>query len=357
VRSRFTLLLFVLFFTACRDGELELEPKQEVYLRAADLSSLPEIRQEGTLFYDESGQVEDALRILKEAGMNCVRLRLWVNPINGHSSLDAVENFVAEIRSQELGLWLSVHYSDTWADPGNQSKPLDWENHSFSQLRTAVRSYTAEVLERLDPDYIQIGNEINNGFLFPEGHRYVNPDQFTSLLSVATTEVRKYSDKTQIILHHAGIEGAAEFFSDLNQLDYDIAGISYYPIWHGKDLQRLEAKLDALRLSTGKNVVIAETAYPFTLDWNDWTNNIVGLEEQLILPDYSATETGQSDFMNEIEHICRQSGGIGWSYWGAELIAFRGDTASNGSAWENQALFDFEQKALPVLGVFRANKP
>ncbi|MBD0780070.1 glycosyl hydrolase 53 family protein [Maribacter sp. ANRC-HE7] len=103
-----------------------------------------------------------------------------------------------------------------------------------------------------------------------------------------------------------------------------------------------------------KDVPIAETAYPFTLDWNDWTDIIVGSNDQLILPDYPATATGQKSFMeqirtmtNEVEH------GIGFCYWGGELIAWKGNESTAASPWENQALFDFDNKALPVMHVFQ----
>jgi arabinogalactan endo-1,4-beta-galactosidase len=142
----------------------------------------------------------------------------------------------------------------------------------------------------------------------------------------------------------------------VNPLDYDIIGVSYYPIWHGKSLNDLRFRLTELSNNFGKEILIAETAYPFTLSWNDWTNNIVGLEEQLILPDYPATPSGQQNFVRDLKNLVLEiDNGIGFCYWGAELIAWDGENSENGSVWENQALFDFDNTELPVLQEFNLN--
>ena len=103
-----------------------------------------------------------------------------------------------------------------------------------------------------------------------------------------------------------------------------------------------------------KEILIAETAYPFTLKWNDWTHNIVGLDEQLILPEYPATPEGQRKFIEQINILTKEvENGIGFCYWGGELIAWKGTQSTNASPWENQALFDFNNKALPVFREFK----
>jgi len=118
----------------------------------------------------------------------------------------------------------------------------------------------------------------------------------------------------------------------------------------------LEDQLSSLSENFGKEILIAETAYPFTLGWNDWTNNIVGLDEHLILPDYPATPEGQRSFLRDLKTLVLEvSNGIGFCYWGAELIAWDGETSTNGSPWENQALFDFNNVELPVLQEFNLN--
>ena len=107
--------------------------------------------------------------------------------------------------------------------------------------------------------------------------------------------------------------------------------------------------INSLSATHNKKVIIAETAYPFTLDWNDWTNNIMGLESQLITT-YPATPAGQKSYLLAIKNLVKETtNGIGFCYWGSEWVAFRGTESTNGSSWENQALWDFNFNALPVM--------
>ena len=324
------------------------------FISAVDISSYPEIEMSNPVFEDNNGMTISFLEFLRFKGINTIRIRLWVNPIDQHSSFEEVKLFAETLKSMGFKIYLSLHYSDTWADPGNQITPLEWQNVSFSTLKTIVYDYTKMVVEQINPDIIQIGNEINNGFLHPEGNRYSEPSQFLALLNEGIKAVREHaSGQTKIMLHFAGHEESNVFFNFVNGLDYDIIGISFYPIWHGKSLSELEQNLIQLKTLYDKEIMIAETAYPFSLGWNDWTNNIVGLEEQLILPDYPATPEGQKNFVQQLKMIMTNlDGGIGLSYWGAELVAWNGPESSEGSAWENQALFDFNNQALPVVEVF-----
>ncbi|HAP58794.1 MAG TPA: arabinogalactan endo-1,4-beta-galactosidase [Cytophagales bacterium] len=352
-------------FHSCQDPtpdpELPIDPEvpedpivpvpEAEYFIGTDLSSLPEIEAAGTIFYNTEGQLVDAVSLLKSMGMNTIRLRLWVDPQDEHSGLAEVKAFAERLRSARLKLWLSVHYSDTWADPGKQVIPAAWQGLSFPSLKDSVASYTQRVAQTLQPDIIQLGNEINSGLLHPQGDRNAQPEQFLELLIRATQAVRETTPEARIMLHYAGIAGADAFFDEVAEVDYDQIGLSYYPRWHGKDLADLKTTLRRLSERHEKEVLIAETAYPFTLDWADWTNNLVGLEEQVILPSYPASPQGQQDFISVIQSITTREValGRGFCYWGAELVAWRGPEATDGSPWENQALFDFEHRALPVL--------
>ena len=349
-------LAFALFIS-CKKDELIPPPQNNdthINISAVDISQYPEISNSSPIYYDLEGNKTDFLDILKQNGINTVRLKLWVNPSNEHAGFNEVKEFSILLKSKGFKTWLTLHYSDTWADPGNQQIPEKWQDISIIALKDSVFDYTKKVATLINPDYIQIGNEINNGFLHPTGHISTNYQNFIELLQVGISAVRSQSDSTKIILHFAGIDGSDWFFNQVKTLDYDIIGLSYYPIWHGKSLDNLKSKMNFLSNTYDKKILIAETAYPFTLDWNDWTNNIVGSEEQLILPDYPATEQGQQNFINKIVSITKElKNGIGFCYWGAELIAWKGVQSKNGSVWENQALFDFENNALPVLKEFK----
>ncbi|MCS6928450.1 MAG: arabinogalactan endo-1,4-beta-galactosidase [Saprospiraceae bacterium] len=353
--KRAGMLLFVLA-SSCYKSSVPSAPAASVqeddFIIAADLSTYPEIERGGLTFYAEDGRAEDFLKILRTSGINTVRLRLWVDPPNGHCGLEEVQHFAKRLRKMGFRLWLALHYADTWADPARQQTPARWQSLSFTALKDSVHHYTWQVAEWLKPEFIQLGNEINAGFLHPLGHSAHYPQQFRQFLSIAAQAVRMASPTTKIILHFAGLENALEFYASLIDVDFDVIGLSYYPIWHGKSLYKLQTTL--AQLSQYKPVVVAETAYPFTLGWNDWTTNIVGLPEHLILPDYPATPEGQRAFVESIRSVVRRvPKGIGFCYWGGEWVAWKGPTATDGSPWENQALFDFKYRALPALKAFK----
>lgn len=323
------------------------------FIKAADMSYLPLIESEGTVFYNNQLVAEDALQTLKKSGCNTIRIRLWHSPSDHHSGFNEVKLLAQRVKSLGMKVWLTVHYSDTWADPGQQSKPSAWNNLSFNQLKSQFEQYTQQIVAQIHPDIIQIGNEINNGFVFPEGNLTNNESQFLSLLASASNVIRTQSPSTKIMLHYAGIQGASWFFSKTAAIDYDYIGLSYYPVWHGTDLNLLQQTLTSLGQTYSKKVLIAETSYPFTLGWNDWTNNVLGQTNQLH-PNYPATLDGQKNFLEQIKTTIQQTpNGVGFCYWGAEWIAFRGTQASNGSSWENQALWDFNHKSVPAMTIFK----
>ncbi len=350
------VLLAFLIFWRCSSNEPSEVSNDDIprdFISAVDISSFPKIELSQPVFLDDMGQSVSFLEFLKSKGINTIRLRLWVDPSDEYSGFEEVKSFSNFLKSMGFNIYLTLHYSDTWADPGHQVTPENWQNLDLETLKSTVYEYTKMVVQQIAPNIIQIGNEINNGFLFPNGNLYTNPNQFLELLGEGIRAVRDHSMETKIMLHYAGHQGANVFFDQLKTLDYDIIGISYYPLWHGKSLAQLEQHLVQLQSLFDKDIMIAETAYPFTLGWNDWTNNIVGLEEQLILPNYPASPVGQKQFLNDLKNIVTSlEGGIGFAYWGAELIAWDGPESTEGSPWENQALFDFNNQALPVLDVF-----
>jgi arabinogalactan endo-1,4-beta-galactosidase len=326
---------------------------EDTFIRAADISFLPEIESSGTILYNNT-KAEDMLTTLKTAGCNAVRIRLWKNPSNGHSGMTEVKALAARVKKAGMKVWLTVHYSDTWADPAVQTIPAEWENLSFTDLKTAVATYTSTIITEINPDIIQIGNEINSGLLWPQGHLINQEVQCLALLSAASTTIRTKAPNTKIMIHYAGVKASDTnwFFNKIKSVDYDYIGLSYYPIWHGKDLEVVKTTINTLGKTYNKKVIIAETAYPFTLGYNDWTNNIVGLDTQLV-SGYPATPDGQKSFVMAIKTVVKESEfGLGFAYWGGEWISFKGNQAANGSTFENQAFYDFNNKALPVLQVF-----
>lgn len=354
----FSIFCICVFLISCSSGNEEVaivptpvSPKI-LEIKGADFSFLPEVRQSGQTFYNQNNVAEDMLSTFKNSGGNVVRLRIWVNPTTATSNFATVKNLSQEIKSKGLKVMISVHYSDSWADPSQQTKPLAWQNHNFSELKTDVYTYTKQIISEINPEYIQIGNEINNGFLFPEGS-INNLLQFKALLQSGISAVRDTNSTTKIIIHFAGIDGAAIFFNQISDLNFDIIGISYYPIWHGKDLNILKQSLINISTQSNKLIFIAETSYPFSLDWNDYTNNVIGLNSQ-ILQEFSPSLQGQKDYLMKLKSIITDvPKGIGFCYWGSEWVAYKGTTATDGSSWENQAFWNFSNKANPVFDVYK----
>ena len=351
--------MFISLFISCQDdtvNEISENQYTSSIISGVDISDYPKVSSYNPTFYDENNNEIGFINSLIQNGVNTIRLRLWVNPVDESSSLDEVKEFSNELKSLGFKIWVTPHFSDTWAHPGQQQTPSDWSSLSFEELKNQVYTYTSQIMSEINPDYIQIGNEINTGILFPHGRIADNQDQFVELVNEGVNAVRNSSTNAKIILHCAGFESSNWFFNIVNQVDYDVIGISYYPWWHGKSLEDLQNQLSSLSINFEKEILIAETSYPFTLGWNDWTNNNVGLEEHLILPEYPASPQGQKDFIRDIKNLVFEvNNGIGFCYWGAERIAWDGETSTNGSTWENQAVFDFENKELPVLQEFDIN--
>lgn len=352
-KFKYLLIILALFSSAfsCKKDKPETTEDDPEIIIGADLSLLPEVRQSGLVIKNLDNEPEDMLLTLKNAGVNTVRLRLWKNPASPVSGFASVKNLSQEIKNMGMKVYVTVHYSDSWADPGKQTKPAQWAQIGYNQLKDSVYQYTRRIALEISPDYISIGNEINHGLLWPEGN-ISNLNQMKELLAEGIRAVRENSPSTKIILHYAGHEGGNLFFSNLSTLDYDIIALSYYPFWHGKLLSSLKNNLINISGLQSKPVLIAETSYPFTFEWNDWTNNIIGDNSQ-ILPQFPASPEGQHDYLTEILHIMSEiPKGLGYCYWGGEWISYNGPTATSGSTWENQALWDFNNRALPAIGVF-----
>jgi arabinogalactan endo-1,4-beta-galactosidase len=344
------LVLFLFGILCCKPTAVP--PSKTLSIKAVDVSMMSEMRAANVVMKNRSGQVEDMLTTLKKEGVNMIRLRLWKNPATAYSGFDDVKKLTQEIQSQGIKVWLTVHYSDNWADPAKQTKPNIWRTITYNQLKDSVYDYTKKIITDIKPDVIQIGNEINHGLLWPEGN-ISNPTQMVELVKQGIKAVRDNAPQTKIMIHYAGHDKAIPFLTLLNGADYDLIGLSYYPFWHGKNLDSLQTQLKAIGTQFNKDIVIAETSYPFTFDYNDATNNIIGLSNQ-ILPEFQPTIQGQLDYLTRLKKIVVDAPkGIGFCYWGAEWVAFKGSSATNGSTWENQALWNFDNKAVPAMSVFK----
>jgi arabinogalactan endo-1,4-beta-galactosidase len=330
----------------------------------ADVSSLPRALGLGSQYYDESGAPVDPLLLLKDMGVNFIRLRVWVDPANGINNKTKTIRFAETIKARGMRLLIDFHYSDTWADPEHQVKPAAWAEHDFVQLQKDVYNHTYNVcsglkLAGLTPDMVQIGNEINPGMLLPDGSTR-DWDKLSALLKRGYEAAKICSDSTQVMLHiaNAGDQAGTRAWFDQAEskgVRWDVTGLSFYSYWHGS-LIAMQETVGDVRSRYHRPVVIAETAYPFTLAENDQEKNSIHSTEQLT-SGFPATPEGQAENLQAVINSARSGGAIGVFYWEPTWTAVKGNgwnpaNPNSGDQWENQALFDFKCRALPAMRVF-----
>ena len=334
--------------------------KSNPFINGVDISMLKEVEENGGLFYENGNQI-DPIQTFKNRGINTARIKIWHTPSLNYNNLQSVLEMADRAKSVGLDLLLDFHYSDTWADPSNQSKPSAWDGLTFEILCDSLEQYSRHVITKLKnqntlPKYVQIGNETDCGLLWPDGYvcdESNNDSQWNKLGQLFAHAIDGINgaldnqDTLEIISHVSS--GGNWFFSNLvsQGIELDILSISYYPMWHGTFTDLIQ-NMDELGNEFQKPVLVIETAYPFTLQWNDNTNNIIGLETQL-LEGYEASEEGQLFFLHDLIALINENNyGLGICYWAPDWIS----TNQFESPWENQALFDFNGEALDAITVF-----
>ncbi|MFT4757255.1 MAG: arabinogalactan endo-1,4-beta-galactosidase [Vicingaceae bacterium] len=268
-----SLLVSVLF--SCSTSKNIQSTAKSSFAKGADVGWLPQMEATGYKFYDTDGTEKDCLKLLKDRGMNTIRLRVWVNPssdkASGHCSKE--ETVVMALRAQKMGMRIMIdfHYSDSWADPAKQFKPKAWENDTFSELLTHVYNHTFDVLSTLKkagvtPEWVQVGNEIPGGMLWPEGSSK-NWSQLAQLLNKGYEATKVVDSKIKLIVHLDEGNNNAKFrwFFDnatANNVKYDVIGLSYYPFWIKKDYAEtivdLENNLKDMASRYNKEVMVVE---------------------------------------------------------------------------------------------------
>ncbi len=345
-------------------------------IRGGDLSGLAKNEAFGATYSDAHGRPGDAVKILAGAGMNLGRLKVWVDPADGFNDKAHVVATGKRIKAAGMKLLVDFHYSDRWTDPGAQGIPAAWRDLTPAQLADAVAAHTRDVLQALKKagataDYVQVGNEINPGMLWPWGQTWdVDPsdevvgaqwDNLAAFLTAGARAVKAVAPSTKVLLHltniNNGIDSLTWWFDEVvaRNVPFDLIGLSYYGYWHGS-LADLQEAVTTLSSRYDREVLNVETAYPFTLaDDAPTFENIINLPSELV-PGYPATPAGQSAAYRAVQDaIASAEGGrgIGTVYWEPVWTSVAGagwDPAdpSSGNAWENQALFDFTGRLLPA---------
>jgi len=338
-------------------------------IRGGDVSSLVRGEQDGGVYYNQQGQQQNALTILGNAGMNYVRLRVWVNPEDGFDDEQELLEGARQAKAHHMKLFLDFHYSDTWTDPGDQATPAAWANDTLPELEAQIYSYSKKVVGDLvrqgtPPAMVQTGNEINGGFLWPTGLDYGSTDAwstFGALLKSAISGVKAADPHTEIALHIANAAdwSGVEWFYDnaiAQHIPFDVIALSYYSYWHGY-LDELQSTLDQTAARYHKPIILAETAYPWTLQSGDPTASLSFSTASELETGYPATPAGQAAMFRDTLSIVQavpDGLGLGAFYWEPTWTVVKGNgwdptDPAAGDGWENQAMFNYSDQALPVI--------
>jgi arabinogalactan endo-1,4-beta-galactosidase len=336
----------------------------------ADLSYVNEMEDCGGV-YREDGSVKDPFALFADHGTNLVRVRLWNDAEwTDYSDLADVKKTIRRSREQDMQVLLDFHYSDDWADGDKQIIPKAWAHIEDAQeLARALHDFTLETLLALDregllPEMVQVGNETNPELMRgPEdGSEPIDWKRNAALLNAGIRAVRAAARQAgkpiRVMLHIAQPENVLPWFEaawDAGVRDFDQVGVSYYRRWSSEGFEGLAATLkEVKRRYPDSEVILVETAYPWTLEYADEAPNL--LTENTLMDGYPATIEGQTTYLQDLTQLVIDAGGSGIVYWEPAWISTACSTRwGRGSHWENATFFDFRNgnELLPSIEFMR----
>lgn len=306
-------------------------PATTDFAKGADVSWVTQMEASGIKFYNNSGVQEDLFQILKEKGINSIRLRAWVNPSDKWCNTDDVVAKAKRAQAAGMRIMIDFHYSDTWADPGHQAKPAAWTSLSFTDLKTTVGTYTSTVLNALKsnnitPEWVQVGNETTDGMLWEDGRASTNMANFAALVTAGYNAVKAVNSNIKVIVHLANGYDSSLYnwmFAGLksNGAKWDVIGMSLYPTtanWSTLDSQCL-ANITSLIATYNTPVMICE----------------VGMEND----QPAITKSFLSDIIAKVKSVSG-SNGLGVFYWEPEVYN-----------WQNYGLGAFDKNNQPTVAL------
>lgn len=361
------------------------------FVYGIDCSMAGQVEELGGHYYGESGQEEDLFSLLKKEGSTACRFRLWVDPESsskvsyGGGGNSLARDLALAKRAQEAGLkiLLDFHYSDFWTDPSHYLVPKAWAALSESAKVSALKSYTQDSLQSfknagITVDWAQIGNEINPGIAG------VAPSSsaFYDLLKAGSSAAKAVFPHLETVIHLTNVNNASstiDFFKTIQShgVDFDVAGVSYYPYWHGSK-ENLQTVLNSVANETGQKVMILETAWGFTDEKTAYAHNQYSSSGFGKIGGYATSPQGQADELCDLFDVLSKvpnQKGAGLFYWEPDWLPVKGadwaspegqyynehgiDGVSTESedtrlqSWANQAWFSYEGKLLPSASVYR----
>ena len=307
-------------------------PPPTDFAKGADVSWLTQMEASGRKFYTSSGTEQDCMQILKNLGMNAIRLRVWVDPVGGwNNTADVVAK---ALRAKNLGMKIMIdfHYSDSWADPGKQTKPAAWVGQDFTTLKQSLATHTTSVLNSLKsngvtPTWVQVGNETNDGMLWPDGKASTNMSNFAQLVIAGYNAVKAVDASIKVIVHISNGYDNSLFrwiFDGLknNGAQWDIIGMSLYPTvsnWSTLNSQCM-ANMNDMVSRYNKDVMVLEVG----MSWDQAT----------------ACNSFLADLITKVKSVSGGHG-IGVLYWEPEAY----------NNWQGYTLGAFDNSGKPTVAL------
>lgn len=393
------------------ESDIYVEPVEGItdeFIRGVDISSYIAEKDSGVKYYDFDGnELNDAgfFNFLADCGVNWVRIRVWNDPYNdegmgyggGNNDIDKAVAMGKLATNAGMKVLVDFHYSDFWADPAKQFVPKAWDHKTLEDKQKLCTEFTTECVRKLldagvDLGMVQVGNETNNGVAGETDEARV-----FSILKAGADAVRAVSKDIKIAVHYTNAHNAG-FTDYVGKLidagvDFDVFGISYYPFWHGT-LEKLKKTMATIVDTYGKEIMIAETSYLYTGENGDGHSNSVNPDTEGVDLPYDISVQGQANEVRDVMAAVASVGdkGLGAFYWEPAWIPVQyyaeddPDSAAKyeenmaiweengsgwassyaskydpndagqyygGSAWDNQAMFDFEGKPLESINVYK----
>lgn len=267
-----SIVLFLFVATAAKAQH------RDTFWLGADISGTTQLEAHGGKLYNKGGEIRENTALMKELGLNAVRLRVWVNPRDGFCNMHDVLDMAKRARYYDMAVMIDFHYSDWWADPGKQPIPATWQYYSYDEMKHALAEHTRETLQLLkdhdiDVKWVQVGNETTHGFLWPMGRAEEHMEQYAGLTEAGYQAVKSVYPQAVCIVHLDGGCDAKRYdfiFDGLKRYGahWDMIGLSVYPYWdmqakltHSEDetLQKAIDNINRMQQKYGCETMIVET--------------------------------------------------------------------------------------------------
>ncbi len=337
MKLKITSLFILIIFTGltCKKSTTQTAPlptPTTFFAKGADVSWLTQMENSGIKFFNSAGIETECMQLLKNAGMNSLRLRVWVNPAAGWCNTADVLTKATRAKALGMKILIDFHYSDSWADPGKQTKPAAWATQDIATLQTSVYNHTLAVMNALKtngitPDWVQVGNETNDGMLWPEGKASVNMANYAKLFNAGYNAVKAASPSSKVMVHVSNGYDNALFRWNLDGLKangavWDVIGMSLYPStanWSTLNSQCL-INMNDMVARFGSEVMVCEVG----MSWDQ----------------AAACNTFITDLIAKVKSV-NNNKGIGIFYWEPEAY----------NNWQGYTLGAFDNSGKPTIAL------